>query len=75
VDEETPLKPRAWTVEIAFSEVDAKTRADAVLTWGPDGPEGWGRARRRPVDADGPAIGEQISAASASASDEAHVTN
>jgi hypothetical protein len=54
-----------WTVEITFSEDEDKTRADAILTGAPDGLEGWGRARRNPVDPAVPAIGEEIAAARA----------
>jgi len=54
-----------WTVEITFREDENKTRADARLT-GPDREvDGWGRARRDPLDPEVPAVGEQIAAARA----------
>jgi hypothetical protein len=58
-------KPLTWTVEIVFSEDEDKTRADAVLSGSPDSVQGWGRARRNPVDPDVPAVGEEIAAARA----------
>ena len=60
-----------WTVEITFSEDEDKTRADAILTAGPEVLEGWGRSRRNPDDPDVPAVGEEIAAARA-LSDLAH---
>jgi Rv2632c-like len=65
------MKPLTWTVEITFSEDEDRTRADAMLTDGAEGLQGWGRARRNPVDPDVPAIGEDIAAARA-LSDLAH---
>lgn len=62
--------PLVWTVEISFAEDGDKTRADAVLVGG-DQIQGWGRARRNPVDPDLPAVGEEIAAARA-LSDLAH---
>lgn len=59
------MKPLVWTVEITFSEDEDKTRADARLTGAPDDLEGWGRARRNPVDPAVPAVGEEIAAARA----------
>jgi hypothetical protein len=64
-------QPMTWTVTIAFSEDEHKTRADATLTGGPDELSGWGRARRNPADPDLPAIGEEVAAARA-LSDLAH---
>jgi hypothetical protein len=54
-----------WKVEIAFSEDEDKTRADAVLIGSSDNLQGWGRARRNPVDPEVPAVGEEIAAARA----------
>ena len=65
------MKPLSWTVEIIFSEDEDKTRADATLTGGSDGLQGWGRARRNPADPEMPAVGEEIAAARA-LSDLAH---
>jgi len=69
--EETMMNLLTWTVEIVFSEDEDKTRADAVLTGSPDSLQGWGRARRNPIDPDVPAVGEEIAAARA-LSDLAH---
>ena len=57
--------PLTWTVEIAFSEDEDMTRADAILSGSPDSVQGWGRARRNPVDPNVPAVGEEIAAARA----------
>jgi hypothetical protein len=65
------MTPLVWTVEITFNEDEDKTRADAVLVGGSDEVQGWGRARRNPVDPDLPAVGEEIAAARA-LSDLAH---
>jgi hypothetical protein len=65
------MKPLTWTVEIVFNEDEEKTRADALLTGGPVGVQGWGRARRNPDDPAVPAVGEEIAAARA-LSDLAH---
>ena len=62
---------RVWTVTIAFTEDEDKTRADAILQAGPLEMRGWGRARRNPVDPDMPAVGEEVAAARA-LSDVAH---
>lgn len=59
------MTPLVWTVEITFSEDEDKTRADAVLRGTADDVQGWGRARRNPVDPALPAVGEEIAAARA----------
>jgi hypothetical protein len=59
------MKPLTWTMEIVFSEDEDRTRADAMLTGGAEVLQGWGRARRNPVDPDVPAVGEDIAAARA----------
>jgi hypothetical protein len=59
------IEPMIWTVSIAFSEDEGKTRADAVLSGGPDELRGWGRSRRNPADPDLPPIGEEVAAARA----------
>lgn len=56
---------RTWTVELVFTEDDATTRADAHLAAGSLDLNGWGRARRNPLDPDVPAIGEELAAARA----------
>jgi hypothetical protein len=65
------MTPLVWTVEITFNEDGDKTRADAVLIGSGDELQGWGRARRNPIDPDLPAVGEEIAAARA-LSDLAH---
>jgi len=59
------IEPRVWTVEIAFTEDEDHTRADAILEAGSDRYHGWGRARRNPIDPDRPKIGEEVAAARA----------
>jgi hypothetical protein len=59
------MTPLVWTVEITFNEDEDKTRADAVLIGSGDELQGWGRARRNPIDPDMPAVGEEIAAARA----------
>lgn len=56
---------RVWTVEIAFTEDENRTRADALLDTGVRQVTGWGRSRRNPDDPDVPAIGEELAAARA----------
>ena len=65
------MHPIAWTVEIAFTEDEGKTRADAILDCGAEQLQGWGRARRNPDDPDVPAVGLEVAAARA-LSDLAH---
>jgi hypothetical protein len=62
---------RVWTVTVAFTEDEDKTRADALLQGGALELRGWGRSRRNPVDPDVPAVGEEVAAARA-LSDLAH---
>ena len=57
--------PITWTVHLAFSEDEGKTRADAILAGAPVELRGWGRARRNPIDPEIPAVGEEIAAARA----------
>jgi hypothetical protein len=59
------MNAETWNVAIVFSEDEDKTRADATLTTRSERLEGWGRARRNPVDPDVPAVGEEIAAARA----------
>jgi hypothetical protein len=61
----TMSQARVWTVEIAFSEDESHTRADARLRTGEREMAGWGRSRRNPADPDVPAIGEELAAARA----------
>jgi Rv2632c-like len=59
------FEPQVWTVDIAFTEGEDDTRADAVLEVGATRYHGWGRARRNPADPDRPKIGAEIAAARA----------
>jgi hypothetical protein len=54
-----------WTVDVAFTEDEKHTRADAILHAGAARYRGWGRARRNPADPDRPKVGEEIAAARA----------
>nr|MDA8290059.1 DUF1876 domain-containing protein [Actinomycetota bacterium] len=58
-------EPKVWTVEIAFSEEGARTRADAWLHAGSRQMSGWGRSRRNPRDPEVPAVGEELAASRA----------
>jgi Domain of unknown function (DUF1876) len=64
-EEVTMSQEKVWTLSIAFTEDDDKTRADAFLAAGALELRGWGRSRRNPVDPDVPAVGEEIAAARA----------
>jgi len=55
----------AWDVEIAITEDDTKTRADAILVVGDRRFHGWGRARRNPSDPDIPRVGDELAVARA----------
>src|SRR3954471_2116978 len=52
-------------VEVAFTEEDARTRADAVLELGGKRFHGQGQARRAPGDPDLPVVGEELATARA----------
>lgn len=56
---------RMWRVDIAFTEDEDHTRADAMLDVAGTQYHGWGRARRNPTDPNVPKIGEEIAAARA----------
>jgi hypothetical protein len=58
-------EPIVWTVDVAFTEDEKHTRADAILHAGSARYHGWGRARRNPADPDRPKVGEEIAAARA----------
>ena len=58
-------EPLVWTIDLAFTEDETHTRADALLRAGAALYHGWGRARRNPDDPDRPKIGEEIAAARA----------
>jgi hypothetical protein len=54
-----------WRVQIAFTEEEDKTRADAVLDLPDAHFHGFGQARRAPGDPSVPVIGEELAAARA----------
>ncbi len=54
-----------WRVNIAFTEEDDRTRADAILEFGGQRFHGWGRAKRNATDPDVPVVGEELAAARA----------
>ena len=54
-----------WHVEVAFSEDDDRTRADAILEFGGGRFHGWGQAKRSPGDPSVPVVGEELAAARA----------
>jgi hypothetical protein len=56
---------RIWTMEIAFTEEDGRTRADAHLRARNVTLHGSGVAKRNPDDPDRPAVGEELAAARA----------
>jgi hypothetical protein len=55
----------AWHIEVAFSETDERTRADAILEFRGQRFHGWGQAKRAPADPNVPVIGEELAAARA----------
>jgi hypothetical protein len=54
-----------WQVEIAFTEDDDRTRADAVLQLAGHRFHGFGQAKRAPEDPSIPVVGEDLAAARA----------
>lgn len=56
---------KIWTVDLAITEDERHTRADAILTVGERRFHGWGRARRNPSDPDVPRVGEELAVARA----------
>lgn len=54
-----------WSVEVFLTEDPESTRADAVLEVGERKFQGYGLARRNPVDPDVPRIGEELATARA----------
>jgi hypothetical protein len=54
-----------WHVEVGFSELDDRTRADAILEFGGRRFHGWGQAKRSPGDPSVPVVGEELAAARA----------
>jgi hypothetical protein len=60
-----------WHVELAFTEDETRTKADAVLELRDERFHGWGQAKRAPEDPNVPVVGEELAAARA-LSDLAH---
>jgi hypothetical protein len=54
-----------WRVEIAFTEEDQRTRADALLELASQRFHGFGQAKRAPDDPSVPVIGQDLAAARA----------
>lgn len=54
-----------WHVEVAFSEDEQRTRADAVLDLRGAHFHGFGQAKRAPEDPNVPVVGEELAAARA----------
>jgi Domain of unknown function (DUF1876) len=56
---------QTWSLNIAFTEEDDRTRADAVLELATERFHGFGQAKRAPEDPNVPVIGEELAAARA----------
>ena len=54
-----------WHVDVAFSELDDRTRADAIVEFAGRRFHGWGQAKRSPGDPSVPVVGEELAAARA----------
>jgi hypothetical protein len=54
-----------WRVDIAFTEEDERTRADATLELASQRFHGFGQAKRAPDDPSVPVIGQDLAAARA----------
>jgi uncharacterized protein DUF1876 len=54
-----------WHVDVSFSEVDDRTRADAIVECAGRRFHGWGQAKRSPGDPSVPVVGEELAAARA----------
>jgi hypothetical protein len=59
------MPEQTWRVNIAFTEDDNRTRADAVLELASARFHGFGQAKRAPQDPSVPVIGEELAAARA----------
>jgi hypothetical protein len=55
----------AWHIEVAFTETDDRTRADAILELRDQRFHGWGQAKRAPADPIVPVVGEELATARA----------
>jgi Rv2632c-like len=54
-----------WTVNIAFTEDEDRTRADAILQLASHKFHGFGQAKRAPEDPNVPVVGQELAAARA----------
>lgn len=59
------MPDQSWRVQIAFTEEDDRTRADAILELASERFHGFGRAKRAPEDPNVPVIGQDLAAARA----------
>jgi Rv2632c-like len=59
------MPDQTWRVNIAFTEDDDRTRADAILELASQRFHGFGQAKRAPEDRNVPVIGEDLAAARA----------
>jgi uncharacterized protein DUF1876 len=63
--QEVPMTDQSWQVDIAFTEEDDRTRADAILELASQRFHGFGQAKRAPKDPRVPVIGQDLAAARA----------
>lgn len=59
------MADQMWRVDIAFTEEDERTRADATLELASQRFHGFGQAKRAPDDPSVPVIGQDLAAARA----------
>jgi len=59
------MSDQLWHVNIAFTEDDARTRADAVIELASQRFHGYGQAKRAPEDPNVPLVGQDLAAARA----------
>lgn len=59
------MADQMWRVDIAFTEEDERTRADAILELASQRFHGFGQAKRAPDDPSVPVIGQDLAAARA----------
>ena len=59
------MADQTWRVNIAFTEEDDRTRADAILELAGERFHGFGRAKRAPEDPRVPVVGQDLAAARA----------
>jgi hypothetical protein len=59
------MTDKSWRVDIAFTEDEDRTRADAILELDEQRFHGFGQAKRAPKDPSVPVVGEDLAAARA----------